>query len=55
MDLLFRVVNHLIKKEQTLSVVSRPPPIAGESDQDFLHRVQMDRVLSLHANYAPNL
>lgn len=39
---------------QVLAVVYRPDPEAGESNTDYLVRMQSERVLTLHASFNPD-
>ncbi|KAG1678255.1 hypothetical protein FOA52_013875 [Chlamydomonas sp. UWO 241] len=52
-ELLFKVINKLIRQNDTLAVLSKPPRDDGEDEVEYLRRVQLERVLSLHVNYAP--
>ncbi len=49
-----QVINHLIRKDNTLAVLTRPERNFGEADSDFLARVQAERVLTLNSNFAPD-
>lgn len=55
MNLLFKVINKLLNQNDTLAVLSRPAREEGEDEASYLSRVQMERVLSLHVNYAPDV
>jgi len=55
MDLLFKVINKLVRQGNTLAVLTRPEREGDEEEAAFAERQQLDRVLSLHANYAPDL
>eukprot|EP00798_Chlamydomonas_sp_ICE-L_P013948 gene13948-19883_t len=50
---LCKVINHLIKKDSTFAVLHRPEQNTGESNQEYLYRVEGERVLTLHSNFAP--
>ncbi|MEW5303285.1 MAG: hypothetical protein WDW36_005991 [Sanguina aurantia] len=53
-DLVGKIIQHLIKKEDVLTVISaRPVKGSGESQEDFLRRLQLERVLALHSKWAP--
>ena len=49
-----QVIGKLIAQGNTLAVLSKPEREAGEDDAAYASRQQLERVLSLHANYAPN-
>ena len=55
MDLLFKVISKLIKQGDTLAVLSKPERNEEEDDATYYNRVQFERVLSLHVNYAPDI
>ena len=55
MDLLFKVINKLIRQGDTLAVLTKPERTAEEEEVAYAQRLQLDRVLSLHANYAPDV
>ena len=55
MDLLFKVINKLVRQGNTLAVLTRPERQDEEDEAAFAERSQLDRVLSLHANYAPDV
>ena len=55
MDLLFKVINRLVRQGDTLAVLSKPEQKADEDEVDFNSRAQLERVLSLHVNYAPDM
>ncbi|KAF5840104.1 hypothetical protein DUNSADRAFT_17704 [Dunaliella salina] len=54
MDLLFKVINHLIRKVHVLAVSFTPDPNPGESDADYKSRAQVERVLTLHEGFNPD-
>ncbi|KDD75143.1 hypothetical protein H632_c845p0, partial [Helicosporidium sp. ATCC 50920] len=47
-----KIIGHLVKKEQVLLVVQEPEREQGEGAAAFARRLQNDRVLALHPNYA---
>eukprot|EP00955_Chlamydomonas_euryale_P055908 356245-Chlamydomonas_euryale.AAC.6 len=49
-----QVINKLIRQNDTLAVLSKPERTEGEDEAAFMSRIQMERVLSLHVNYAPD-
>ncbi len=53
LEVVSKIINHLIRKGDTLAVLSRPARQAGEDDSTYLARMQAERVLQLHDNYAP--
>ncbi len=54
LEIVSKIINHLIRKGDTLAVLSRPARLAGEDDGSYLQRMQAERVLQLHDNYAPD-
>ncbi|KAL6762863.1 minichromosome maintenance protein 6 [Haematococcus lacustris] len=54
LQLLFKVISHLIKKDQVFAVVFSPQPNPGESSADFEQRQQLERTITLHAGYNPD-
>ncbi|GAX75585.1 hypothetical protein CEUSTIGMA_g3029.t1 [Chlamydomonas eustigma] len=52
LDLLSKVINKLIRQGNTLAVLSKPEQDSEEDERS--NRRQWSRVLSLHANYAPD-
>ncbi len=55
MELLFKVINKLIRSGNTLAVLSVPVRLDTEDEAEYVSRQQQERVLSLHANYAPDV
>lgn len=55
MGLLFKVINKLILQNNTVAVLSKPERNPDEEEEVYEMRMQLDRVLSLHANYAPDV
>jgi hypothetical protein len=55
LDLLSKVINKLIRQGNTLAVLSKPEREPEEDEQEYHQRQQLNRVLSLHANYAPDV
>lgn len=55
MGLLFKVINKLILQNNTVAVLSKPERNPDEEEEAYEMRMQLDRVLSLHANYAPDV
>ncbi|GIL42829.1 hypothetical protein Vafri_681 [Volvox africanus] len=53
LEVVSKIINHLIRKGDTLAVLSRPARQLGEDDASYLQRMQAERVLQLHNNYAP--
>ncbi|GIL73158.1 hypothetical protein Vretimale_4752 [Volvox reticuliferus] len=53
LEVVSKIINHLIRKGDTLAVLSRPARQPGEDDASYLQRMQAERVLQLHDNYAP--
>ncbi|KXZ56847.1 hypothetical protein GPECTOR_1g764 [Gonium pectorale] len=53
LEVVSKIINHLIRKGDTLAVLSRPARKTGEDDTSYLERMQRERVLQLHDNFAP--
>ncbi len=49
------MINKLIRQNDTLAVLSKPLREADEEEVAYLQRQQLERVLSLHSNYAPDV
>lgn len=50
-----KIIAHLLKKGDTLAVLSRPKRKEGEEQKPWEERYQNERVLHLHETYAPEL
>lgn len=53
LEMVSKIINHLIRKGDTLAVLSRPVRQPSEDDTSYMQRMQTERVLQLHDNYAP--
>jgi len=53
-NLLFKVINHLIRKNQVLAVAFTPERAAAEAEETYATRATGERVITLHASYAPD-
>ncbi|KAG2499995.1 hypothetical protein HYH03_002277 [Edaphochlamys debaryana] len=54
LEVVTKIINHLIRKGDTLAVLLKPDRDAGETAEAYLARVQAERTLQLHDNYAPD-
>ncbi|PNW85268.1 hypothetical protein CHLRE_03g178650v5 [Chlamydomonas reinhardtii] len=54
-DVVRKIIAHLLKKGDTLAVLSRPKRKEGEEQKPWEERYQNERVLHLHETYAPEL
>lgn len=52
-ELVFKVINHLIKREGLLAVSGAPKRVPGEADDVFRNRLLKERRLALSANFVP--
>ena len=53
-SVIMKVINKLVRQGKTLAVLSRPVKEEGEEEGQFQQRIQVEQVLSLHTNYAPD-
>ncbi|GLC44375.1 hypothetical protein PLESTB_000476200 [Pleodorina starrii] len=53
-EVVTKIINHLIRKGDTLAVLSRPARQPAEDDSTYVERLYTERVLQLHDNYAPD-
>lgn len=51
--LVNKVVNHLLRKQEMLAVLSRPNRDAGEDEQAYLQRLQEERVITFDSKFVP--
>jgi hypothetical protein len=54
-NLVFKVINHLIKKEGLLAVVATPARQQGEDAESYKNRLWKERRLALAPNFAPEM
>ncbi len=50
--LVSKIVQHLIKRDNVLIVLSTPSRLDEESSQDFVRRQSQERVLAVNPNYS---
>lgn len=54
-EMVNKIINHLVRKQELLAVASRPSRQAGEDDAAFLQRLQEERMLTFHASFVPEV
>lgn len=54
-EVVNKIINHLVRKQELLAVASRPTRSPGEDDAAFLARLQEERTLTFHANFVPEV
>ena len=50
-----KIITHLVRREKVLMVLEMPQREDGESAAEFMKRLQLDRVLGIHPNYAGDM